>query len=137
MSETLDQRRSREYYIDMVENRYFGNVDSKNLEGVLDCFREDAVFTIQSAFITHEGRDSGIRKMFENLFETYEPRIVHRDFEHIVDPEHSCCSARFEVELVDEEGAELHYSNCNFFYLDEEGKFARVFVWFSGENVLV
>lgn len=133
MSETLDQRRSREYYVDMVENRYFGNVDAKNLEGVLECFREDAVFTIQSAFTTHEGRDEGIRRMFE----TYSPRIVHKGFGHIVDTENGCCSARFEVELVDRDGKELSYSNCNFFYLDEDGRFKRVFVWFSGENVLV
>lgn len=25
----------------------------------------------------------------------------------------------------------------HFFYLDESGKFERVFVWFGGENVLV
>lgn len=137
MSETLDQRRSREYYVDMVENRYFGNVDAKNLEGVLDCFREDAVFTIQSTFTTHKGRDVGIKQMFENLFETYSPKIVHRDFDHIVDTGSGCCSSRFKVELVDEEGAELNYSNCNFFYLDEDGRFERVFVWFSGDNVLV
>lgn len=138
MGEKVDRRGgSREYYVDMVENRYFGNVDAKNLEGVLDCFCEDAVFTIQSAFTTHEGRDTGIRRMFENLFETYSSRIVHREFEHIVDPEHGSCSARFEVELIDVQGAELRYSNCNFFYLNDAGKFERVFVWFSGENVLV
>ena len=137
MSGSLGQRGSREYYVDMVENRYFGNVDAKSLDGVLDCFRGDAVFTIQSAFTTHEGRDAGIRQMFENLFETYSPKIVHRDFDHIVDAGSGCCSSRFEVELVDGEGREFSYSNCNFFYLDEDGKFERVYVWFSGENVLV
>lgn len=137
MGEALDQPRFREYYVDIVENRYFGNVDVKNLEGVLDCFGDDAVFTIQSAFTTHEGRDAGIRQMFENLFETYSPKIVHRSFDHVVDAESGRCSSRFEVELVDGEGEEFNYSNCNFFYLDEEGRFERVFVWFSGDNVLV
>jgi len=138
VSETVGQaRRSHDYYVDMVENRYFGKVDNKDLEAVLDCFTEDAVFTIQSAFTTHEGRDTGIRKMFENLFSTYEPKIVHRDFEHVVDPENNCCAARFDVELVETDGKETNLSNCNFFFLNEEGKFERVFVYMSGENVLV
>jgi ketosteroid isomerase-like protein len=127
----------RDYYVDMVERRYFGSVDAKDLDGVLECFTKDATFTIQSEPRTHEGRDVGIKQMFENLFETFETKIVHRDFEHVVDERNNRCSARFEVELVDGEGNELRFSNCNFFFLDEEGKFERVLVWFSDENVLV
>ena len=40
-------------------------------------------------------------EMVENLFETYSPGILHRRFAHTVDTGHGCCSARFEVELVD------------------------------------
>jgi ketosteroid isomerase-like protein len=138
MSERVDQARSHDYYVDMVEEKYFANVDRKNLDGVLECFAEDAVFTIQSHFTVHEGRDAGIKKMFEGLFATYEPKIVHKDFEHVVDVENNRCSAKFNVELVEADGGkELTFSNCNFFFLDENGKFERVFVWFSGENVLV
>ncbi|QYJ14971.1 hypothetical protein Rxycam_00782 [Rubrobacter xylanophilus DSM 9941] len=136
MTEQTDLRQ-RDYYVDMVEKKYFANVDRKNMDAVLDCFAEDAVFTIQSAFTTHEGRDTGIRKMFENLFNTYSPKIVHRDFKHVVDIENNCCAAQFEVELTDTDGNETYLSNCNFFYLDKNGKFERVFVYMSGENVLV
>jgi len=129
--------RQRDYYVDMVEQKYFANVDRKDMDAVLDCFTEDAVFTIQSAFTTHEGRDTGIRKMFENLFETNSQKIVHRDFKHVVDVENNRCAAQFEVELTDNDGNETYLSNCNFFYLDENGKFERVFVYMSGENVLV
>lgn len=137
MSESVEQVRGYDYYVDMVESKYFANVDRKDMEAVLDCFAEDAVFTIQSAFTTHEGRDAGIRQMFENLFETYSQKIVHRDFKHVVDVDNNRCAAQFEVELTDGEGAETYLSNCNFFYLDENGKFERVFVYMSGENVLV
>lgn len=129
--------RHRDYYVDMVESKYFANVDRKDMDAVLDCFAEDAVFTIQSAFTTHEGRDTGIRQMFENLFETYSQKIVHRDFKHVVDVDNNRCAAQFEVELIDAEGNETYLSNCNFFYLDDNGKFERVFVYMSGENVLV
>jgi hypothetical protein len=57
-----------EYYKDMVVSKYFGRVDHKDLGAVLRTFAPGAVFTIQSAFTTYEGRDTGIKKMFENLF---------------------------------------------------------------------
>lgn len=138
MSERVEQARGHDFYVDMVEQKYFANVDRKNLEGVLECFAEDAVFTIQSHFTVHEVCDAGVKEMFENLFTTYEPKIVHKDFEHVVDEEHNSCSAKFNVELAQKEDEkEVTFSNCNFFFLDENGKFSRVFVWFSGENVLV
>jgi hypothetical protein len=120
----------------MVVNRYFGKVDRKDLGGVLRTFTPGAVFSIQSAFTRHEGRDTGIRKMFENLFENYNI-IVHKDFTHVVDVENNACSAQFNVELTDPAGKLTRLSNCNFFYLDDADKFKRVFVYMSGPNVLV
>ena len=123
--------RTRGEYVDVVENRYFANVDRKNLGGVLDCFHPDAVFTIQSAFSAHKGRDTGIKKMFENLFERYSG-ILHRDFGHVVDVEGECCASQFSVENVSvRDGTETHLSNCNFFYLEGE-RFKRVYVYMSG-----
>ena len=127
---------AREYYVDIVEKRYFANVDAKNMQAVLDCFNPSAVFTIQSAFVTHEGRDTGVRRMFENLFTTYRRKIVHKNFRHIVDLENHCCASQFEVELIDPDGKDVKLSNCNFFYL-KDGKFERVYVYMSGPNVLV
>ncbi len=69
---------SRDYLVDLVVNKYFVNVDRHNMQSVLDCFTSDAIFTIQSAFTDHEGRDTGIRKMFETFFATYKTS-VHKD----------------------------------------------------------
>ena len=74
--------------------------------------------------------------MFENLFENYKV-IVHKDFAPVVDTEDNACSAQFNVELTDPTGNLTKLSNCNFFYLDDNGKFKRVFVYMSGPNVLV
>lgn len=123
--------RTREEYIDIVENRYFANVDLRNLAAVLECFHEDAMFTVQSAFSTHEGRDEGIRRMFENLFEEYEPKILHRDFTHVVDSDNCCCATQFEVENTSREGEEVRLSNCNFFYFKGD-KISEVYVYMSG-----
>jgi ketosteroid isomerase-like protein len=138
MADSVKNVKSKDYYVHMVENQYFANVDARDLEGVLDCFCEDAVFTIQSAHSVHKGRDSEIREMYINLFANYEPKMIHKDFRHVVDTENSCCSAQFNVELIETGGSEeIFLTNCNFFYFNEEGKFKEVYVYMSdGQNVL-
>jgi hypothetical protein len=74
--------------------------------------------------------------MFESLFENYKI-ILHKDFAHVLDVESNVCSAQFSVELTDPVGTLTKLSNRNFFYLDDAGKFKRVFVYTSGPNVLV
>lgn len=131
MNRQTSRLETREDYIDKIENRYFANVDRKNLQGVLDCFHPDAVFTIQSAFSKHEGRDTGIRMMFERLFERY-AGILHTDFQHLVELEGECCASRFDVKNISaQDGAEARLSNCNFFYLEGD-RFKRVYVYMSG-----
>ena len=127
--------RPQSFYADMIAQKYFANVDRKNLAGTLECFTEDAVFTIQSAFTVHEGRDTGIKKMFETFFASY-TTIIHKDFVHVVDPEHDRCAAQFNVVLVAPDGKKITMSNCNVHYF-ENGKFKRVYVYMSGANVLV
>ncbi|MEM4412688.1 MAG: nuclear transport factor 2 family protein [Candidatus Caldarchaeum sp.] len=129
----------------MVEEKYFGSVDRKDLAATLECFCPDAVFIIRSTtaqggypqlvITTHKGRDTGIKQMFENLFQNYS-FMVHKDFTHVVDTERERCAAQFDVILVGADGRQITMSNCNFFYL-EQGKFKRVEVYMSGENVLV
>ena len=126
---------SRDYLVDLVVNKYFANVDRHNMQPVLDCFTSDAIFTIQSAFTDHEGRDTGIRRMFETFFATYKTS-VHKDFHHVPDVDNGAIASQFNVYLQESDGKETRMSNCNFFYL-ENGKFKRVYVYMSGPNVLV
>jgi ketosteroid isomerase-like protein len=124
-----------EYYIDIVTKRYFDGVDNYNLDQVLDCFHEDAVLTEVTSMTVHEGRDQGIRKMFEGLFDAHS-RIWHGNFVHTADTENEAICSQFSVEVTPK-GAdeELRYENSNRFYL-EDGKFTRVYVYMSGENLL-
>jgi len=124
-----------EYYIDIVTKRYFDGVDNYNLDQVLDCFHEDAVLTEVTSMTVHEGRDQGIRKMFEGLFDAHS-RIWHGNFVHTADTENEAICSQFSVEVTPK-GAdeELRYENSNRFYL-EGGKFTRVYVYMSGENLL-
>ena len=122
-------------YVNLVEQDYFASVRERDLARTLECFDENAVFTIQSAFKTYSGRDTEIRGMFERFFRSY-TSIIHRDFEHVVDLDHQRCATRFSVDLMSEQQSASAMSNCNFFYL-ENGRFKRVYVYMSGPNILV
>lgn len=124
---------TRQQLIELGCEKYFGNVDRKNMDGVLACMHDDCVVTIQTDNLAHPGIDA-IRRMFENLFAGYE-EIWHGDFEVTADEENQTVSMRFNVRLVDAKGQETRLSNCNFFYV-EGGRFRRYFVFMSGENVL-
>ncbi|UTW08929.1 nuclear transport factor 2 family protein [Pseudomonas benzenivorans] len=126
-------RLSRAQLSDMATQKYFANVDSKNMAAVLDCFHEDVSFTIQTDNLTHYGHP-GVRKMFDNLFSNFE-EIWHGDFELAIDVETQTICSRFNVYLKDAQGNETRLRNCNFWYV-KDGKFSRVFVFMSGENVL-
>jgi SnoaL-like protein len=123
-----------EYHVDIVTKRYFEGVDTYNMDLVLDCFHDDAVLREMTSNTTHDGKDQ-IKEMFVGLF-TAHSRIWHGNFVHTVDTdEHAICS-QFSVEVTSKETEELkRYENCNRFYL-KDGKFTRVFVYMSGENLL-
>ena len=124
-----------EYYVDIVTKRYFHGVDNYDMEQVLDCFHEDAVLTEVTSMTVHEGREQGIRTMFEGLFAAHD-RIWHGNFVHTADTESEAICSQFSAEVTPKgESEHLRYENCNRFYL-KDGKFDRVFVYMSGENLL-
>ena len=122
----------RQQYIQIVED-YFAALDARQIDKVLSFFNKDAVFTVQSAFIVCNGW-SGVREMFEQFLDTYE-NILHTDFEHIVDSYSKSISSRFRVELDRFDGGHETKQSVNHWYF-EHGKFQRVYVWISGDNVL-
>jgi ketosteroid isomerase-like protein len=123
-----------DYYIDIVTKRYFHGVDNYDMDQVLACFHPDAVLTEVTSMTVHEGRDQGIATMFSGLFEGFS-QIWHGNFVHTADVESEAISSQFSVEITPHDGGQLRYENCNRFYL-KDGKFARVFVYMSGDNLL-
>lgn len=120
--------------IDLAIQRYFANVDAKNMEAVLDCFNDEALFCVQTAFTRHAGKDE-IRRMFEDFFGAWET-IVHKDFTCTVDEKNGRITASFEAVLTAADGSKVNFFNTNFWRV-RDGKFQEVYVYFSGENVLV
>ena len=120
--------------IDLVENRYFHNVDNKNLEPTVDCFSEDAKIRVETAKVEHVGRDA-IRHMFGDFMHAT-PTIYHGGFSHVVDVENQLIASQFLAKNNYDDGSEVKMNNCNFFVV-EDGRFARVTVYMSDENPLV
>ena len=127
-------RLTRDQLIEKATMDYFANVDKKNMDGVLANFHDNATLTVPTDPIVHEGREQGIRQMFQTLFDSY-VAIWHGDFECTADEATQSIAARFNVYLKTEDGSEIKLTNCNFWYV-EDGKFSRVFVFMSGPNVL-
>lgn len=125
---------NRAELVDLAINRYFGNVDRKDLEAALDCFNDEALFCVQTAFTRHAGKDE-IRRMFEGFFAAYAD-IVHKNFTCTVDEKNGRITASFEAVLTDQNGVRTTLSNTNFWRI-RDGRFQEVHVYFSGENVLV
>ncbi len=118
--------------IGLVES-YFRAVDRMDLDATLAHFVPKARFTIVSFDNVYEGRDEGIKAMFERLFHRY-AKIWHGNFEHVAQPMDRIAS-RFRVENTSFEGALLVKNNCNFFRLRGD-QFEEVQVYMSGDNSL-
>lgn len=127
---TLD----RDGLTDLALNKYFGSVDAKNLDAVLDCFHDEALLTTQTAHTTHAGK-AAIKRMFTDFMGAFE-MIVHRDFECTVDEKNGRIVASFVAELTDADGNKTLLENTNFWRIRGD-KFQEVYVYMSGENVLV
>jgi len=112
---------------------YFAAVDRKDMDGVLSFFVPDAVFTVATYDTVYRGRDTGIRGMFDRLFQRY-AGVWHGEFAHVVQPP-ALVASRFRVRNTTEAGEQSRKNNCNFFRFRGE-LFDDVRVYMSGDNAL-
>lgn len=125
---------NRNGLIDLAINKYFANVDKKELGAVLDCFHDNAILTVQTAFASHVGVEN-IKRMFIDFMGAYET-IIHRDFTCTVDERNGRITASFIAELITEDGNKTVLENTNFWRVRGD-KFQEVYIYMSGENPLV
>ena len=120
--------------VDLALNKYFAQVDAKNLDAVLDCFHDNAMITVQSAFTTHVGKEE-IKRMFVDFMDSHRT-IIHRDFTCTVDQKNGRIAACFTAELEDHDGGKVLLENTNFWRIRDD-KFQEVYIYMSGANPLV
>lgn len=125
---------NRNGLIDLAINKYFANVDKKDLDAVLECFHDNAMITIQTAFASHVGVEN-IKRMFIDFMGAYDT-IIHRDFTCTVDETNGRITASFIAELTTADGNKTVLENTNFWRVRGD-KFQEVYIYMSGENPLV
>ncbi len=115
-----------------LPSSYFRAVDSLDPDAVLAHFADDATLTVQTAHVTFTGTDE-IRRMFVDFFADWES-MVHNISNLVVDEANGKVSTEQIVDLNGANSTQMH--NCNFFDVDDEGKFSRVIIWMDGTNPL-
>jgi len=132
---------ARDYYVDLVENAYFGSVTRGNVPAALDCFTADAQVIIyhgdaaprRFAMDAKDG-ESHPQDFFDHLLANYVARFTN--FRHFVDAPSECCAATFDVELAPKpDSAYLgagtrHLKNCNFFHC-RDGKIYSMIIYYA------
>ena len=111
---------------------YFNAVDSLDVDAVLEHFAEDATLTVQSARVTFSGHTE-IARMFTDFFADWDS-MVHDITNIVVEPGAGKVATEQHVDLVRDGTTKMH--NCNFFDVNEDGKFSRVIIWMDGTNPL-
>ena len=119
--------------IELALIKYFGKVDAKDLDAVLDCFHDNAMITVQTAFTVHEGKEN-IKRMFIDFMGAYKT-IIHKDFTCTVDENNGRIVASFTAEMENEDGSWTRLHNTNFWRIRDD-KFQEVYIYMSGDNPL-
>ena len=127
MTETSERDR-----LAAIPASYFSAVDSLDVDAVLEHFAEDATLTVQTAGVTFAGHKE-IGHMFTGFFADWDS-MVHDVTNIVVEPGAGKVSTEQHVDLVRDGTTHMH--NCNFFDINDDGKFSRVIIWMDGANPL-
>ncbi|GAM36592.1 hypothetical protein TCE0_018f05794 [Talaromyces pinophilus] len=118
-----------------LPDSYFKSVDARNIDAILHHFTPTATLTIQSnQGLTHQG-EAEIRSMF-TAFVSNSKTMSHEIKSVVVDVvgRRIATEQRYIGEMLDGTRNDMH--NCNFFDVDEHGRFTRVVIWMEGVNPL-
>jgi ketosteroid isomerase-like protein len=134
----------RAQLIDLVENRYFGNVSREDVAAVAACFTADAEVVIRHGDAptrvmkaAPRAGEQDMREFWRHLNANYHASFDR--FEHFIDVEAQRCAATFVVTLAPKPGSAyaargtLTLLNCNFFWL-ENGRIARMIVYYANPD---
>ncbi|KAH8700775.1 hypothetical protein BGW36DRAFT_357421 [Talaromyces proteolyticus] len=118
----------------VLAHKYFQAVDTRDIDTIVSFFAPDAMLRVYTDNVTYHGAVE-IRGMFTG-FVNNSKTIFHDIKNIIVDPvtRRVAIEQRYTGELID--GTRNDMDNCNFFDVDEDGKFTRVLIWMSGTNPL-
>lgn len=119
--------------IDVID-RYFDAVDAGDVPGTLAELTPDCEIAVVTDDITHAGRDTAIKEMFERRLTSVRD-AWHGNRRYVADPETGTAATRFDVRRTSSDGSNIAMDNINFFEFEGD-KLRRISIWMSGENTL-
>ena len=90
---------------------------------------ENCEMRIPSSNFTYTGK-AALRDHLDDFISSF-PVINFHDFIVVADDENSRLAVRFNISLIDDDGAETHMSNCNFFEVTDEGLLDDILIFAS------
>ena len=117
----------REQLVELAVQHYFVAVNEGDLDTVLATFATGCCVRFASGEFEYRGEDA-LKAHFREFRETFAIIDFH-NFEHLVDVERQSIAVRFEVRLVDHQGATTLMQNCNFFQVNDRGQFCDIVVY--------
>ena len=135
----------RNYYIDLIENDYFGNVSKEDIKSACDCFTGDSEVIIYHGDnpvrlfykVPGHGRDS-LEVFYEHLVGNYDASFSN--FLHTIDLDEQRCASNFLVTLSPKPDSEyrdigtLTLNNSNFFRFNK-GKIFYMIIYYANPTL--
>jgi len=131
----------RAFFIDLVENRYFGSVAQRDRAAVLAYFAEDAQIIIRHGDAAErcfhaapDRQQAPLAAFFDHLWSKFDAAFT--EFEHFVDVEAGRCAATFLATLTPHENSPVRDQgaqrprNCNFF-LCRDGLIEKMIIYYA------
>ncbi len=116
---------------DIAINKYFGNVDKKNLDEIISLLDHDICINIVTDHLTHNGVDE-VSNMLSGYFNNYN-KLWHGNFRSIVDEERQSIVLKFDWKINDKDNTEDSGSNVNVFYF-KKNKIYRIWIFMSTQD---
>jgi len=119
---------SHDQLIDIAVDGYFGSVARRDVDRLVSLLAPTCVMHVVSADIVYDGKPA-IVEHFDDFLSTYH-RITITDFDATADVARQKVAVRFAITLYGD-GNPIRMTNCNFFTIDDSGRFSHVAIHMS------
>ena len=135
----------RDYYINLIEDSYFGNVSREDISSACDCFADNSQVVIyhgdnpvRTFYKNPDVSQQSLEVFYDHLLGNYDASFY--DFVHTIDLDEKRCASNFLVTLSPKPNSEylntgtLTLNNSNFFRL-EDGKIFYMIIYYANPTL--
>ena len=136
---------SRDYYVDLIENSYFGNVTRGDIPSACDCFSKNSEVLIyhgdnpvRNFYKSPSAEQESLEVFYDHLVGNYNASF--KDFVHTIDLESDKVASNFLVTLKPKghslylDSGTLTLNNSNFFRF-ENGRICFMIIYYANPTL--